>query len=104
MITIWREDGIVENIEVDQSYYIVEVNHVDRRNFGRNLANICPCNLAGDFYSPSKNALYFLKLCHNGFQWDREIMSEDNDKEGSQEILPVGWENEDGDHVWVCIP
>ena len=32
-VAIWREDGIVENIEVDQSYYMEEVNQVDRRNF-----------------------------------------------------------------------
>ena len=59
--------------------YNTEVNHVDRRNFDRNLANIGPCNPAGEAYSPSKNALYFLTLHPNGFQWDREIMGETKD-------------------------
>ena len=42
-ITIWRNDGIVKNIEADQGHYMAEVNHVDKRNFNKNLANIIPC-------------------------------------------------------------
>jgi hypothetical protein len=28
-LTIWRDDGMVENIEVDQSYYLSEINHIN---------------------------------------------------------------------------
>lgn len=49
-ITIWRSDGIMENIEVGHSYFMDEVNHVDRRNFDKNLGNIGPCR-AVDFVS-----------------------------------------------------
>lgn len=45
---IWREDGIVENIEENQSYYMMEVNQVDKRNLDKNLANIGPCQVAED--------------------------------------------------------
>ena len=30
---IWREDGIVENIEADQGYFIVDINNVGRKQF-----------------------------------------------------------------------
>ncbi|XP_050916744.1 uncharacterized protein LOC127131899 [Lathyrus oleraceus] len=62
-ISIWREDGVVENVEADQSYFMAEVNHVDR-----NLAHIGPCHPAEEGYTPNKNALYFLTLHPNGFQ------------------------------------
>lgn len=45
-LTIWREDGIMENIKGDQSYYMMKVNQVDKRSFDRNLANIGPCQVA----------------------------------------------------------
>src|SRR4051812_18107243 len=66
-LTIWRQDGIVENIEGDQSYYMAEVNQVNKTNFDRNLANIGPCHAAEDIYTPNKNALYYLSLHTNGF-------------------------------------
>ena len=77
---------------------MTKVNQVDRRNFDRNLADIGPCNPAGEAYSPSKNALYFLTLHPNGFQWDREIMGETEDIEGVSDIRPIGWD-EDIDYV-----
>src|SRR4051812_17345161 len=36
-VSIWREDGVVENIEADQSYFMSKVNQVDKANFDRNL-------------------------------------------------------------------
>lgn len=74
-ISIWREDEIVENIEVGQSYLMPEVNHMDKRHFDRNLANNAPCNPAGFSYMPSGREFYFLNLhLTHGFNWDREIM------------------------------
>lgn len=61
-IIIWRSDGIVENIEVDQSYFMAEVNHVDRHNFDRNLGNITPCRPADFAFDPSDATYYSLHL------------------------------------------
>lgn len=36
-ISIWREDGIDENIEADQSYFLVAVNHVDKHKSDKQL-------------------------------------------------------------------
>lgn len=88
-IAIWCEDGIVENIEVGQGYYMAEVNHVDKRNFDRNLANIAPCAPAEFAYMPLEEAFFSLKLHPtHGFTWDREIMGERF--YNSDEIRPTG--------------
>ena len=89
-LSIWREDGIVENIKADQSYYMNKVNRVDRRNFDINLANIGPCYPAGEEYSPRKCSLYFLTLHPNGFQWDIEIMGETEGVEEISDVRPIG--------------
>lgn len=67
--SIWRNDGIMENIEANQSYYMAEVNQVDRRHFDKHLAHICPCNPIGFNFTPTDNALcsLYLHLTH-GFQ------------------------------------
>lgn len=39
-----------------------EVNHVDKINFDKNLANIAPCTPAWLAYVPLDEALYSLKL------------------------------------------
>ena len=43
-ISIWIDDGIVENIEADQSYFLAEVNQITRKTFDKNLAKIAPCS------------------------------------------------------------
>lgn len=96
-VSIWREYDVVENVEADQSYFMAEVNHVDKKNFDRNLAHIGPCHPAEDIYSPNKNALYFLTLHPNGFQWDREIMGDPEEGESS-EVRPTG-RDEDLDYA-----
>lgn len=71
-VAIWRNDGIVENIEVNQGYFMAEVNHVDRRNFDKSLASIALCSLAGFAYMPLEEEFYSLKLhLTHGFIWDR---------------------------------
>ncbi|XP_050915465.1 uncharacterized protein LOC127130515 [Lathyrus oleraceus] len=45
-IAIWRPDGIVENIEADQSYFMTEINNVNSQSFDKNLAHIPPCSPA----------------------------------------------------------
>ncbi|PNX88179.1 hypothetical protein L195_g044281, partial [Trifolium pratense] len=56
-LTIWREDGVVENIEADQSYYLSEVNYITKQTFDKNLALIAPCG--------EKNAAYEDPLSDN---------------------------------------
>lgn len=76
-MVIWRDYGIVENVEVDQGYYMAEVNHVDKRNFDKNLANIAPRTPARLTYMPLDEAFYSLKLhLTHGLTWDIEIMGE----------------------------
>ena len=70
---------MVDNIETDQGYYMAEVNHVDKRNFDKNLANIEPCTPAWFAYMPLEWAFYSLRLHPtHGFTWDREIMGDKN--------------------------
>lgn len=76
-IGIWRNDRIVYNVEEDQGYYVEEVNHVDMRNFNKNLANIAPCTPERFAYMTLKEAFYSLKLhSTHVFTWDREQMGE----------------------------
>ena len=59
-VTLWSPDDIVENIEVDQSYYMVEVNNVDKTSLDRNLAHIGPC-IPPDFdLAPAPNSFFSL--------------------------------------------
>jgi len=34
-LSIWREDGLVENIEADESYFLAEVNTITKENFDK---------------------------------------------------------------------
>ena len=76
-LVIWREDGIVENIEADQGYFMADVNNVGKRQFERKLANISPCNPPEDVYSNLDEAFVSLKLHEiHGFIWDVEPLEE----------------------------
>jgi len=71
-ISIWRDDGIVEKIEADQSYFLAEVNQITRKTFDNNLANIAPCSSAkiddDNQVDPSSVKLHPT----HGFMWERE--------------------------------
>lgn len=70
-ISIWCPDDIVENIEADQSYFMVDVNHVGIKNFGKNLGKIPTCYPTETSYTPQKDAFSFLNLhATHGFIWD----------------------------------
>ena len=97
-VTIWRPYGIVENIEVDQSYYMVEVNNVGRISFDKNLAHIGPYNSPDFDQAPTPNAFCSLYLhSDHGFQWDREDLSNINFG-GIDDIRPTGRGSEFGDY------
>jgi len=73
-ITIWRGDGLVENIEADQSYFLAEVNNINKSNFDKHLANISPCTSLGPKYEVQDNKMFSMRLYPNiGFVWEREV-------------------------------
>ena len=39
-LSIWSQDGIMENIEADHSYFTIDVGMVNRKNFDKALAII----------------------------------------------------------------
>lgn len=43
-LIIWQKDGIVENIEADQSYYTIDIPKGEKRSFDQLLANVAPCD------------------------------------------------------------
>lgn len=47
---------MVENIEADQSYYMVEVNLVNRRHFDKHFEKIAPCAPARFDFTPTDEA------------------------------------------------
>jgi len=42
-LILWREDGVLENIEADQSYFIAEVDNITKKTFDKQLAKTAPC-------------------------------------------------------------
>lgn len=86
-LVIWREDGIVENIEADQGYFMVDANNVGQKNFDKKLENISPCQPAEDAYSNLEEAFVSLKLhATHGFIWDIEPLKDNY----HGEIRPTG--------------
>ena len=74
-LDIWRKDGLVENIEADQSYFLAEVNTITKENFDKQLANIPPCMSLGPTYEVQDNEMFSMQLLPKfGFQWSREII------------------------------
>lgn len=74
-ISIWRPDGIVENIEVDQSYFLEKVDLIDKKTFDKSWANISTCFPTGTVFSMQGDFFYSLKLYHtHGFIWEHEVL------------------------------
>lgn len=46
-ILIWRPDGFVENIEPGQNFFLIKVNHIDKKIFDRQLEKKSPCMPSG---------------------------------------------------------
>jgi len=71
-ISTWGDDGIVENIEADQSYFPAEENQIARKTFDKNLENIAPCSFAKlDDANQADASSVKLHPTH-GFMWERE--------------------------------
>lgn len=52
-LPIWREDGIVENVEADHGYFTADAKMVNMRNFDKALATIPPCYPKHYVFQPS---------------------------------------------------
>ena len=97
-LILWRPDGIVENIEADQSYYLGEVNHLGRADFDKNLAHIGPCPTPDFDMAPAPNTFCSLyRHPEHDFQWDREDLAH-IDVRGLTDIQPTGWGSEFSDN------
>lgn len=98
-VTIWRPDGIIENIEADYGYSKTLINHVDIHQFDKHLANIAPCDPTSFAFTPDDNAYCSLYLHPiNGFQWDREVVGKDDfGYIGTPGVDPTGWGSKFGD-------
>src|ERR1051325_5805358 len=89
-LIIWREDGVVENIEADQGYFMANVNAVGQNQFDRKLANIAPCHSAEEVYANLNEAFVSLKLHEtHKFMWDVEYLEDPY----AEELVPTGWGN-----------
>lgn len=90
-IIIWCLDGIVENIEVYQGYFKTPINHIDRRQFDKHLANITLCDPTNFAFTPDDNAYYSLySHPNNGFWGDIEVVGEDFGYLGASGVDPTG--------------
>lgn len=76
---------IVEHIEADQSFFRAEVNHVDKWNFDRQLANISPCRPTGSDIDFKGVDVYYSMKMHplHDFIWEYETISGNNKWSGS---------------------
>ena len=91
----------MENIEAGQIYFMAEVNHVERRHFDINLANISLCGHTEFSFSSDDNAYCSLYLHPaQGFQWERQVVgNEDLGYGGTKYIQPTGWGSEFSEDV-----
>src|ERR1044072_1062373 len=62
VVSIWRDDGVVENIEADQSYFLAEVAQINRANFETRMAHIAPYSALGNEFSHPGNTTYAIRL------------------------------------------
>lgn len=77
-IAIWKEDGLVENVEADQSYFLAEVNTITKKNFDKQLAHIAPVISPGPKKITSSDEMYSMKLQPEaGFVWEKEFRDHD---------------------------
>jgi hypothetical protein len=98
-LSIWRDDGVVENIEADQSYFRTEAHHITKHSFDKKLANISPCTEQGFAYTPTDNVYHSVKLDPtHGFIWEREDVN-DYAPEEEGRIRPTGWEIDENYYV-----
>jgi len=107
-LTLWKEDGVLENIEADHSYFLAEVDTIFKKTFDKQLAKIAPCAASELGYEDQDNFLWSMKLDpEDGFTWKKEITDEGSILRtrasayskasiwGRPGIPPTGWEDND---------
>src|ERR1044072_2113111 len=92
VLSIWREDGVVENIEADQSYFLAEVAQINKANFERIMAHIAPYSALGHEFDHPGNASYAMRLDPIiGFMWRHEYFPNDEDQDSDNEETRAVW-------------
>jgi len=94
-ISISRDDGTVENIEADQSYFLAEVNQITRKTFDKSLGNIAPCSSAKSVGSSQADASSVRLRPTHGFMWERETLDTEPNVE---EVYSLTLENDENGH------
>ncbi len=69
---ICRDDGSVEDVVADQSYFLVEVNNITRKTFEKGLAKIVPCSLVEDDGNRQIDAISLRLDPTHGFMLEKE--------------------------------
>ena len=93
-LIVWREDGLVEYVEADQSAYMIDANTVTLKSFDKHLASIAPCgeqDAAFDHEHVDPDSVYHSVRLHptHGFCWEREHI--ENPLNESDFPEPSGW-------------
>ena len=77
-LSLWKENGVLGNIEVDQSYFVAEVVNITKKTIDKQLARIGPRPISAIGYESHGNFLWSMKLHpKDGFIWKKECV-EDN--------------------------
>jgi len=74
-IIIWKDDGLVENVEADQSYFLADVNNVTRKTFEKSLAKITPCYFVKDGCNDKIDASSVRFNPTHGFVWEKGVLN-----------------------------
>jgi hypothetical protein len=72
-VVIWKDDGSVENVEADQSYFLTEVNHATGKTFEKNLAKIVPCSFVEDGCNDQIDTSSVRLDPIHGFIWEKKV-------------------------------
>jgi len=75
---MWKEDGVLENIEADQIYFLDEVGAITKKTFNKQLEKIAPCVAFELGYEDQDNFLWSMKLhLEDGFTQKKEVTNEE---------------------------
>jgi hypothetical protein len=92
VLSIWRDDGVVENIEADQSYFLAEVAQINRANFETRMAHIAPYSALGNEFSHQGNLEYAMRLDPIiGFMWRHDYTPNVEDQDSDNEEIRALW-------------
>jgi len=77
-LSLWKDNGVLENIEADQSYFVAEVANITKKTFDKQLARIGPCPISVVGYENHGRFLWSMKLHpRDGFIWKKECVEDD---------------------------